>query len=126
MLSFIDYDANTKNYKVRFSGTGSGSGPIENVTTSKITSAILKDDIITVKEQVIFYTYTHIIENQQLIYQIYSDEAKTNLIDTKTFEDGTVSSIDINIDDYNQTSTNTYTFKKDNNGNYYFAGNIIE
>ncbi len=126
-LTFHGYDADTKNYKVRFSGIGEDFGPRANIKANQLMSATLQDDTILVKEQVIYYDFSIDAATNQATYQIYSDVTKSNLIDTKVLPINEMRTTDpVSIEEYHQTSTITYTFVQNEDGTYAFISSVIE
>ena len=140
-LQVIEYNSETKTYKVTFGGIGSGVyGPSINVTTQEKSKAVLKDDTITLETKAIYYTSKDIADGSGIItsvtYDFYSDRAKTNKVDTRTYNVGEIDKntgllsiygINVNASEFSKYSTIVYTFKLDSNtGNYYFVSAITK
>jgi len=121
------YDATTDTYKCWFGGSGGTSGNAPIITKRVITSAKIKDNTITLVEKAIYYDVDYA---SNTTYKIYSDLAKKNLIDTKTYDESNAdtSKQTISVEDYgDKVSTITSTYKLDNTTNtYYFAGSTIK
>ena len=122
------YDPTTDTYKCWFGGSGGTGAYSPTITKKVITSAKLKDNTITITEKAIYYDDTY--SDNNVIYKIYSDLIKANLLDTKTYNatDANTEKQTISVEDYGyNVSTIISTYKLDTTTNaYYFAGSTIK
>lgn len=127
-MSIISYDDSTKNYKVRFFGLGGTTPPKATVVERKITSAVLKGDTITVEEKAIYYKNDVDLTSNKSVYNIYSDSAMSNTIDTKNYDLDKVDKETISVESYmDKASTITSTYKLDKDSNkYYFVSSSVK
>lgn len=120
------YDSNSDEFKVRFSGVGGTTGPVPTIIERKIISAKEKSDIITIQEKAIYYTSSSY--NGTACYSIYADPSMLKLLESKTYDESTVSNETLSVDSYiDNASTITQTYKLDEKtGNYYFVSSVIK
>jgi hypothetical protein len=127
------YDEKTKQIVAKFDNIGCGgtSGPGANITERKIVSAKKSNDTIIVEEKVI-YVDNIIYEdsNGAVIYDyyVYSDNEETNLLDSFTYSQDTVSDENITVESYlDKAATITHTYKLNTKTNeYYFVSSVIK
>ena len=122
-MIITDFDEKTDMYEVRF--TGSKSNQYSWIENRKITSAKLKNKVITVVEKVFYYDYTE-GENKAVV-RIYSDREKTKLLDAITDTEKNLKKKEIKMDNYIKeatTITHTYEYNEEDN-DYYFSSSKI-
>lgn len=128
-MTIVSYDNNTDTFKVKFAGVG-GTGPgSPNIIDRKITSAKIKNDVITVEEKAIYTKATYNANHNEVVYSVYADPTMSKVLDSQLlFDVNTINNQSINIDKYiNSASTITHTYKLDQNtGNYYFVSSVIK
>lgn len=126
-FNFTHYDKNENKYIGQFGGVG-GMFLTPKLELSKIFEAIIKDDIITIKEHAIYYeNVSDPYDNKQII-DIYSDRNMQKKIDRKVYNSENIGEYTISVNDYlNDAATIVTTFKKDKKTNkYYFEKSYIE
>lgn len=123
----MNYDAESDTFLTTFSGQTPVATNIVDPYYYKLTSAVKSSDgNLELKEKVI---YTDLVKNGEDNYtlNIYSDYAKTNLLESRP--NVTAASLTQNpvlIDNYEQRATEiTYNFKEEDNY-YYFESSSIE
>ena len=126
-FNFIRYDKDTNRYIGQFGGIG-GLSFKPKLELSKIFEAVIKDEIITIKEHVIYYkNISDPYDNNQII-DIYSDRNMQEKIDRKVYNSENIDEYTISVDDYlDKATTIITTFKKDKKTNtFYFEKSYME
>lgn len=120
----LTYDNSLKSFVSTFDTVNANNDKIKKYYT-KLISAMKKGDVLTLTEKVI-YTSTQPSGNN-LVINIYSDYAKTKLIETKTVENSSINENTINIDNYlEKANTIEYKFDIKDSKTYYFKSSSIK
>lgn len=124
-MEIISFDDATGTYSLTFGGIGGPSFPSPNIEERKIVSAVKKGDEIIVTEKAIYVEKDEISPDESKV-TIYDSPAKNKVLYEKSFDYTTAESTNISVDDYEDNYQIVHTFKKNADGTYYFAGNVIE
>lgn len=119
------YDENLKSYKSTFTTAEANKNKIKTAYT-KLTKAKKKGNTLVLTERVVYTSQQP--SGSNVIINVYSDYAKTRLIESKTVAANSINDSTINIDDYmdkDKANTIEYRFHIDNK-NYYFESSTIK
>ena len=119
------YDENLKSFKSTFNTAEVNKNKIKSAYT-KLTKAKKKGNTLVLTERVIYTSQQP--SGANMIINIYSDYAKTRLIESKTVATNSIDDNTINIDDYmdkDKANTIEYKFHIDDK-NYYFESSAIK
>ena len=119
------YDENLKSYKSTFDTAEANKNKIKTAYT-KLTKAKKKGNTLVLTERVVYTSQQP--SGSNVIINVYSDYAKTRLIESKTVAANSINDSTINIDDYmdkDKANTIEYRFHIDNK-NYYFESSTIK